>query len=86
VINQETSVGATVAEEVVERDLDFFVPLREHRELLGSLYVPLMRVAAIQLQIVLQRLRTQYYQALQVRLCGVVGGTQSTATDRLICS
>jgi hypothetical protein len=66
VVNKETSVTLTVAEDLVDRDLEFFVPTEDHRDELGTLYVPLLRIAIMQMEIVLQAERANYAEELKV--------------------
>jgi hypothetical protein len=68
VVNKETSVTFTVAEDLVDRDLQFFVPVEDHREELGALYVPMLRIAIMQMEIVLQTERANYGEELKVCL------------------
>jgi hypothetical protein len=58
VINRETSVRASVAQELVERDLDFLPP-PPRDEGAGRYYVPMMRISLIQLQLVMSAVRAQ---------------------------
>jgi hypothetical protein len=80
VINKETSVKHTLAEEIVDRDLEFFVPSPRHRERLGGLYVPMLRIGLIQLELVLKVIRDQYYAKLTVRV------TQAPVTRARACA
>jgi hypothetical protein len=57
VINRETRVKASIAQQVLERDLDFMAP--QPRELTGRLYVPMMRLCIIQTELVLHVLKDQ---------------------------
>jgi hypothetical protein len=57
VINRETRVKASIAQQVLERDLDFMAP--QPRELAGRLYVPMMRLCIIQTELVLHVLKDQ---------------------------
>ena len=50
VVNKETSVKTTVAEDIVDRDLPFAPP--KSREQTGRLYVPLLRISIVQLELV----------------------------------
>jgi hypothetical protein len=66
VVNKETSVTLTVAEDLVDRDLEFFVPTEDHRDELGALYVPMLRIAIMQMDVVLQAERVNYANELKV--------------------
>jgi hypothetical protein len=68
VINRETSVKSSVAQEVLERDLDFAPPPR--RSMSGTLFVPMMRISIVQLEVILITLREEFLAAAKVRLCG----------------
>jgi hypothetical protein len=65
VVNKETSVKATVSEDIVSRDVDF-MPVR-NRARLGLLYVPILRLSIIQLEITRGVLLDKYVSALKVR-------------------
>lgn len=66
VVNKETSVKATVSEDIVSRDIDF-MPVRS-RARLGMLYVPILRLSIIQLEITRGVLLDKYMSAVRVRL------------------
>jgi hypothetical protein len=57
VINRETSVKASIAQQLLERNLDFMAP--QPRPQSGRLYVPMMRLCIIQTELVLHVLRDE---------------------------
>lgn len=68
VINKELSVKTRVSEELVNRDLDLIMPSPEDRVALGSLYIHLTRIGALQLELVATHLNYDDTKYQEVRL------------------
>jgi hypothetical protein len=64
-VNKETSVKMSVAEEIIARNYDFLPP--RSREGLEILFVPILRIAIIQMELVLVVLKEDVTAAISVR-------------------
>jgi hypothetical protein len=83
VINRETSVKASVAQELVERDLDFLPP-PPRDEGAGRYYAPMMRISIIQLQLITRALRDLVVKvrSCPTRLSSLVKHTRTVQCDQ----